>query len=74
MTKKRMTQRSQGEGAALLVQGVLAETGAQAQFCSYWHLIAAASPPYSRYSVGNAFFDEKEDTCAALGEISVNTR
>nr|XP_014336661.1 PREDICTED: importin-4 isoform X1 [Bos mutus] len=28
----------------------------------------------SGYSVGNAFFDEKEDTCAALGEISVNTR
>ncbi|XP_020736586.2 importin-4 isoform X2 [Odocoileus virginianus] len=27
----------------------------------------------SGYSVGNAFFDEKEDTCAALGEISVNT-
>ncbi|XP_074221824.1 importin-4 isoform X2 [Camelus bactrianus] len=24
------------------------------------------------YSVENAFFDEKEDTCAALGEISVN--
>ncbi|XP_008067925.1 importin-4 isoform X2 [Carlito syrichta] len=24
-------------------------------------------------SVENAFFDEKEDTCAALGEISVNT-
>ncbi|MXQ91933.1 hypothetical protein E5288_WYG019605 [Bos mutus] len=36
-------------------------------------LIAAACPPFSRYSVGNAFFDEKEDTCAALGEISVNT-
>lgn len=31
-------------------------------------------PPYCRYSVENAFFDEKEDTCAALGEISVNTR
>ncbi|XP_040332682.1 importin-4 [Herpailurus yagouaroundi] len=27
----------------------------------------------SGYSVENAFFDEKEDTCAALGEISVNT-
>ncbi|XP_031309337.1 importin-4 [Camelus dromedarius] len=26
----------------------------------------------SGYSVENAFFDEKEDTCAALGEISVN--
>lgn len=30
--------------------------------------------PYCRYSVENAFFDEKEDACAALGEISVNTR
>ena len=37
-------------------------------------LIAAACLPSSRYSVGNTFFDEKEDTCAALGEISVNTR
>ncbi|XP_053449412.1 importin-4 [Nycticebus coucang] len=27
----------------------------------------------SGYSVENAFFDEKEDTCSALGEISVNT-
>ncbi|XP_048218679.1 importin-4 [Perognathus longimembris pacificus] len=27
----------------------------------------------SGYSVENAFFDEKEDACAALGEISVNT-
>lgn len=27
----------------------------------------------SGYSVENAFFDEKEDTCAALGEIAVNT-
>ncbi|XP_030658525.1 importin-4 isoform X3 [Nomascus leucogenys] len=27
----------------------------------------------SGYSVENAFFDEKEDTCAAVGEISVNT-
>ncbi|XP_049982054.1 importin-4 [Alexandromys fortis] len=27
----------------------------------------------SGYSVENAFFDEKEDTCTALGEISVNT-
>ncbi|XP_076983213.1 importin-4 isoform X2 [Tamandua tetradactyla] len=27
----------------------------------------------SGYSVENAFFDEKEDTCAALGELSVNT-
>ncbi|XP_039110640.1 importin-4 isoform X2 [Hyaena hyaena] len=27
----------------------------------------------SGYSVENAFFDEKEDTCAALGEISLNT-
>ncbi|KAM9202409.1 importin-4 isoform 2-T2 [Dugong dugon] len=27
----------------------------------------------SGYSVENAYFDEKEDTCAALGEISVNT-
>ncbi|XP_063507551.1 importin-4 isoform X3 [Pongo pygmaeus] len=27
----------------------------------------------SGYSVENAFFDEKEDTCAAMGEISVNT-
>ncbi|XP_049468972.1 importin-4 [Panthera uncia] len=27
----------------------------------------------SGYSVENAFFDEKEDTCAALGEISANT-
>ncbi|XP_010636011.1 importin-4 isoform X3 [Fukomys damarensis] len=27
----------------------------------------------SGYNVENAFFDEKEDTCAALGEISVNT-
>ncbi|XP_005377086.1 PREDICTED: importin-4 [Chinchilla lanigera] len=27
----------------------------------------------SGYSVENAFFDEKEDTCAALGEISMNT-
>lgn len=35
--------------------------------------MAAASPPDPRYSVENAFFDEKEDTCAALGEISVNT-
>ncbi|XP_075388120.1 importin-4 isoform X1 [Tenrec ecaudatus] len=26
----------------------------------------------SGYSVENAFFDEKEDTCAALGEIAVN--
>ncbi|XP_051051602.1 importin-4 isoform X2 [Phodopus roborovskii] len=26
----------------------------------------------SGYSVENAFFDEKEDTCTALGEISVN--
>ncbi|KAL0602788.1 Importin-4 [Plecturocebus cupreus] len=25
------------------------------------------------YSIENAFFDEKEDACAALGEISVNT-
>nr|XP_025726040.1 importin-4 isoform X1 [Callorhinus ursinus] len=27
----------------------------------------------SGYSVENAFFDEKEDACAALGEISVNS-
>nr|KAF6484974.1 importin 4 [Rousettus aegyptiacus] len=27
----------------------------------------------SGYSVENAFFDEKEDACAALGEVSVNT-
>ncbi|XP_052047378.1 importin-4 [Apodemus sylvaticus] len=27
----------------------------------------------SGYSVENAFFDEKEDTCSALGEISMNT-
>lgn len=27
----------------------------------------------SGYSVENAFFDEKEDTCTALGEISMNT-
>ncbi|XP_023563485.1 importin-4 isoform X2 [Octodon degus] len=27
----------------------------------------------SGYSVENAFFDEKEDTCAALGEIAMNT-
>ncbi|XP_032963784.1 importin-4 isoform X2 [Rhinolophus ferrumequinum] len=27
----------------------------------------------SGYSVENAFFDEKEDTCTALGEIAVNT-
>nr|XP_048300005.1 importin-4 [Myodes glareolus] len=27
----------------------------------------------SGYSVENAFFDEKEDTCTALGEISLNT-
>ncbi|XP_069341958.1 importin-4 isoform X1 [Eulemur rufifrons] len=27
----------------------------------------------SGYSVENAFFDEKEDACSALGEISVNT-
>lgn len=27
----------------------------------------------SGYSVENAFFDEKEDACAALGEISLNT-
>ncbi|KAM4853923.1 importin-4 [Thomomys bottae] len=27
----------------------------------------------SGYSVENAYFDEKEDTCTALGEISVNT-
>ncbi|XP_007947405.1 importin-4 [Orycteropus afer afer] len=27
----------------------------------------------SGYSVENSFFDEKEDTCAALGEIAVNT-
>lgn len=31
-------------------------------------------PPYCRYSVENTFFDEKEDACAALGEVSVNTR
>lgn len=31
-------------------------------------------PPCYRYSVENAFFDEKEDACAALGEISVNAR
>lgn len=28
----------------------------------------------TRYSVENAFFDEKEDTCTALGEIAVHTR
>lgn len=42
--------------------------------CPHWCLITVASPPYCRYSVENAFFDEKEDACAALGEISVNTR
>lgn len=30
--------------------------------------------PTPRYSVENSFFDEKEDTCIALGEISVNSR
>lgn len=49
-------------------------TRTQCWICSYWCLIAAACLPPSRYSVENAFFDEKEDTCAALGEISVNTR
>lgn len=39
-----------------------------------WCLTTGASPHYPRYSVENAFFDEKEDACAALGEISVNSR
>lgn len=31
-------------------------------------------PAPLRYSVENSFFDEKEDTCVALGEISTNSR
>lgn len=67
--KRRMTRRSRG------AEGYHFRNPSFGQgACSCWCLIAANSLPYSRYSVENAFFDEKEDTCAALGEISVNTR
>ena len=40
---------------------------------SYCHLLITYIVPHPlRYSVENAFLEEKEDTCNALGEIAEN--